>query len=30
MKDCRGAPEITGRAGDANVTPGAKTGPKVE
>ena len=30
MKDCRGVPDITGRAGDANVTPDAKSGPKVD
>ena len=30
MKDCRSAPKITGRAGDANVTPDAKSAPKVD
>jgi S-disulfanyl-L-cysteine oxidoreductase SoxD len=30
MKDCRSAPDITGRAGDANVTPDAKSAPKVD
>jgi S-disulfanyl-L-cysteine oxidoreductase SoxD len=30
MKDCRGVPDITGRAGDANVTPDAKSAPKVD
>jgi cytochrome c len=30
MRDCRGVPDITGRAGDANVTPDAKSAPKVD
>jgi S-disulfanyl-L-cysteine oxidoreductase SoxD len=30
MKDCRGVPKITGRAGDANVTPDVKSAPKVD
>jgi S-disulfanyl-L-cysteine oxidoreductase SoxD len=30
MKDCRSAPDITGRAGEANVTPDAKSAPKVD
>jgi hypothetical protein len=30
MKDCRGVPDITGRAGEANVTPDAKSAPKVD
>ncbi len=30
MKDCGGAPKITSRASDANVTPDAKAGPKVD
>ena len=30
MKDCRGAPKITSRAGDANLTPDAKSAPKVD
>jgi S-disulfanyl-L-cysteine oxidoreductase SoxD len=30
MKNCRGEPKITGRAGDSNVTPDAKTAPKVD
>jgi len=30
MKNCRGTPHITGRAGDANLTPDTKSGPKVE
>jgi S-disulfanyl-L-cysteine oxidoreductase SoxD len=30
MKDCRGTPKVTSRAGDANVTPDAKSGPKVD
>ena len=30
MRDCRGAREITGRAGGANATPDAKSAPKVE
>jgi S-disulfanyl-L-cysteine oxidoreductase SoxD len=30
MKDCRGVPKITGRAGDANVTPDSKSAPKVD
>jgi mono/diheme cytochrome c family protein len=30
MKDCRGAPKITGKAGDANLTPDAKSAPKVD
>jgi S-disulfanyl-L-cysteine oxidoreductase SoxD len=30
MKNCRGAPTITGRAGDSDVTPDAKTAPKVD
>jgi S-disulfanyl-L-cysteine oxidoreductase SoxD len=30
MKDCRSAPKITGRAGEANVTPDAKSAPKVD
>jgi S-disulfanyl-L-cysteine oxidoreductase SoxD len=30
MKDCRGVPKITSRAGDANVTPDAKSAPKVD
>jgi S-disulfanyl-L-cysteine oxidoreductase SoxD len=30
MKACRSVPDITGRAGDANVTPDAKSAPKVD
>ncbi|HKU05213.1 MAG TPA: cytochrome c [Bradyrhizobium sp.] len=30
IKDCRGVPKITSRAGDANVTPDAKSAPKVD
>ena len=30
MKNCRGVPKVTGRAGDSNVTPDAKSGPKVD
>jgi len=30
MRNCRGVPDITGRAGDANVTPDAKSAPKVD
>ncbi len=30
MKDCRSAPKITGRAGDADVTPDAKSAPRVD
>jgi hypothetical protein len=30
MRDCRGVPDITGRAGEANVTPDAKSAPKVD
>jgi S-disulfanyl-L-cysteine oxidoreductase SoxD len=30
MRDCRGVPKITGRAGEANVTPDAKSAPKVD
>jgi cytochrome c len=30
MKDCRGVPKVTGRAGEANVTPDAKSAPKVD
>lgn len=30
MKDCSGVPKITSRAGAANVTPDAKSGPKVD
>lgn len=30
MKNCRDVPKITGRAGDTNVTPDAKSGPKVD
>jgi len=30
MKACRDVPKITGRAGDANVTPDAKSAPKVD
>lgn len=29
-KNCRGAPRITGRAGDASLTPDAKSAPKVD
>ena len=30
MKNCRDVPKITGRAGDANITPDAKSAPKVD
>ena len=30
MKDCRGMPKITSRAGETNVTPDAKSAPKVD
>jgi cytochrome c len=30
MKDCRGVPKIIGRAGDPNLTPDSKSGPKVD
>jgi cytochrome c len=30
MKDCRGPPEITGRAGETNLTPEATSAPKLE
>jgi cytochrome c len=30
MKDCRGAPKVTGRAMSVDVTPDGKSGPKVE
>lgn len=30
MRNCRVAPDVTGRAGDANVTPEGRSGPKVD
>jgi cytochrome c len=30
VKNCAGVPRITSRAGDANVTPDAKSAPKVD
>ena len=30
MKNCRDVPKITGRAGETNITPDAKSAPKVD
>jgi cytochrome c len=30
MKDCRGAPKVTGRVMSVDVTPDSKAGPKVD